>query len=126
MRNQVTPDGRYFVVRGRPWRCSNPALSADRRSELTRELMDARSDKRRTLRAGDLKGRKEARQRVEAAKQSLGERGAIWWTDGAPDWNRHMAAIRPMRTGSPGCPRKGRREGLLYACGRCCARSQLS
>src|SRR5689334_920373 len=38
----VTPDGRYFVVRGRLWRTSNPALAPDRREDLVRELMNAR------------------------------------------------------------------------------------
>ena len=28
---------------------------------------------------------------AEDAKQALGERGPVWWTDGAPDLNRKMA-----------------------------------
>ena len=28
---------------------------------------------------------------VHAAKVALGERGPVWWEDGAPDLNRHMA-----------------------------------
>jgi hypothetical protein len=36
-----------------------------------------------------------ARARVEAAKRALGERGPPWWTDGAPDYNRRMAANTP-------------------------------
>lgn len=27
----------------------------------------------------------EARARVDEAKRALGERGPVWWTDGAPD-----------------------------------------
>ncbi|NHZ89888.1 hypothetical protein F2P45_12815 [Massilia sp. CCM 8733] len=50
MNHPTTPDGRYFVVSGRRWRTSNPAL---------------------------------------------GERGPVWWTDGAPDFNRRMAANTP-------------------------------
>ena len=42
--NPVTPDGRYFVVRGRLWRCTNPGLSDAERETLIRELMDARRD----------------------------------------------------------------------------------
>ena len=95
MNYPITRDGRYFVVRCRLWRCSNPNLPADRLTALTRELMDARRDKGRAMRAGDEEGREEARQRVDAAKQALGERGAVWWTDGAPDWNRHMARNTP-------------------------------
>ena len=36
-----TPDGRYFVVRGRLWRLSNPGLDPERRELLVRELMAA-------------------------------------------------------------------------------------
>jgi len=43
------------------------------------------------MRAGDDAGREAARQCVDAAKRALGERGPPWWTDGAPDMNRHMA-----------------------------------
>jgi hypothetical protein len=28
---------------------------------------------------------------VNEAKIALGERGPVWWTDGAPDLNRRMA-----------------------------------
>ncbi len=90
---EITPDGRYFVVRGRLWRLSNPALDPETRSELVRELMTAR----RTLREGaaDASARAEARARVEASKRGLGERGPPWWTDGAPDYNRRMAKNTP-------------------------------
>lgn len=81
----VTPDGRYFVVRGRLWRRSNPALSEQRRAELVAELMRARRAVRDPTR------RAEARAAVHAAKVALGERGAVWWDDGAPDLNRRMA-----------------------------------
>jgi hypothetical protein len=87
----VTPDGRYLVVRGRLWRCSNPGLDPDRRAELTAELMAARRAKGVAMRAGDDAGREAARSRVDAAKHALGERGPVWWTDGAPDLNRHLA-----------------------------------
>ena len=43
----VTPDGRYFVVRGRLWRCSNPELPAVTRERLVKELMQARAQIRR-------------------------------------------------------------------------------
>lgn len=32
-----------------------------------------------------------ARQRVDKVKRKLGERGPVWWTDGAPDENRKLA-----------------------------------
>jgi hypothetical protein len=83
-----TPDGRYIVVRGRLWRASNPGLEEIRRQELVTELMTARRDVR--LSANDAVARKDARQRVHAAKVALGERGPVWWTDGKPDLNRHL------------------------------------
>jgi hypothetical protein len=39
-----------------------------------------------------------ARARVDAAKHALGERGPVWWSDGAPDLNRHMARNTPYAT----------------------------
>ena len=87
----ITPDGRYLVVRGRLWRCSDPRLDRDRRVELTAELMAARRAKGVAMRAGDDVGREAARARVDAAKHALGERGPVWWTDGEPDLNRHLA-----------------------------------
>jgi hypothetical protein len=37
----------------------------------------------------------DARRRVDKAKVVLGERGPIWWTDGAPDYNTHMVKNTP-------------------------------
>ncbi len=91
----VTPDGRYFAVRGRLWRCTNPHLAPELRDRLTRELMSARRAKGVAMRAGDADGREAARRRVDAAKVALGERGPVWWADGAPDYNRHMARTTP-------------------------------
>ena len=62
-----SPDGRYFVVRGRLWRCTNPALPDDERKRLTSMLMTARRN-RRAWTWSD-----------------------VWWDDGAPDYNRKMA-----------------------------------
>lgn len=97
MRYPVTPDGRYFVVRGRLWRCSNPALDAAERERLVRALMQARSAVRRALRDEDAEALAAARAAVDAAKVALGERGPVWWTDGAPDFNRHLARNTPYR-----------------------------
>lgn len=91
----VTPDGRYFVVRGRLWRMSDPRLSEEERARLTRELMRARRGVRDAMRSGDEGALKAARVAVDAAKVALGERGPVWWEDGAPDWNRRMVANSP-------------------------------
>lgn len=88
----VTPDGRYFVVRGRLWRRSDPALSEERRAAMVDELMRARRAVGIALRNEDATGAAAARVAVNRAKVALGERGPVWWQDGAPDLNRHMVA----------------------------------
>jgi hypothetical protein len=97
MRYPVTPDGRYFVVRGRLWRCTSPGLSHDEREQLTRELMQGRAAVGWAKRAGDEERVRMARAAVNRAKVALGERGPVWWTDGAPDYNRHLARNTPYR-----------------------------
>lgn len=97
MRYPVTPDGRYFVVRGRLWRCSDPALPESERERLTRDLMRARAAVGRARRGGDRAAEREARARVHAAKVALGERGPVWWSDGTPDYNRYLAKNTPYR-----------------------------
>jgi hypothetical protein len=91
----TTPDGRYFVVRGRLWRKSNPSLPEDRRAELVRELMQARRAVRAALGQEDRDALAAARAAVDRAKGALGERGPVWWEDGAPDLNRRMVAGTP-------------------------------
>jgi hypothetical protein len=93
--NPVTPDGRYFVVRGRLWRMANPTLPPDERSALVSELMTARRAVRAALKAQDDGRLAEARAAVDRAKHALGERGPVWWADGAPDLNRRMARNTP-------------------------------
>jgi hypothetical protein len=95
MRYPVTPDGRYFIVKGQLWRCSDPALPEAERERLVHELMKARSDVRRGGQRNDSEAIAEARQRVHQAKVSLGERGPVWWSDGAPDYNRHKVENTP-------------------------------
>jgi hypothetical protein len=74
-----TPDRRYLIVRGRLWRASNPHLSAERREALVSQLMDARRQVKTAL----------------AAKDPLGERGPVWSSDGAQDFNRHLVKNSP-------------------------------
>lgn len=57
--------------------------------------MDARRAVRASLKAGNPAALRKAREEVEAAKVALGERGPVWWSDGAPDLNRHMARNTP-------------------------------
>lgn len=63
----ATPEGWYFVVRGRLWRCSNPRLSNRKRACLTALLMAARRVKGVAKRAADKRGREKAKRQVDAA-----------------------------------------------------------
>ncbi len=91
----VTPDGRYFVVRDRLWRRANPALSDADRTALVQQLMSARRAVGAARRASDVVAERAARAAVDAAKRALGERGPVWWTDGAPDYNRRIVRATP-------------------------------
>lgn len=95
MKPALTPDGRYIVVDGRLWRASDPRLQADTRQELVDALMAARRAVKAALSAGDPEALKAARAKVQAAKEGLGERGAVWWDDGAPDLNRRKIDDTP-------------------------------
>ena len=92
-----TPDGRYMVVRGRLWRLSNSCIPAAEREALVGKLMDARRAVKNAKRAADPQAEQLAHEAVDQAKHALGERGPVWWLDGAPDYNRHMARNTPYR-----------------------------
>ena len=78
----TTPDGRYFVAKGRMWRCTDPSLSDSDRRAAVKALMQAR---RAVGQAETPEAERKARDAVQAAKERLGERGSVWWQDGAPD-----------------------------------------
>lgn len=78
----TTPDGRYFVAKGRLWRKTDPRLSDSERRAAIKALMQAR---RAIAQAEGEEDMRAARARVNAAKHRLGERGPVWWDDGAPD-----------------------------------------
>lgn len=96
--NPTTPDGRYFVVKEHLWRCSNPALGEDERQRLVNELMTARRAVKAAKAAQDAGQLGQARADVDAAKVALGERGPVWWEDGAPDYNRYKVDNTPYAT----------------------------
>lgn len=91
----ITPDRRYIVVRGRLWRAANPNLPSDTRAGYVAALMDARRAVGLARRSGDAAAEQTAHAAVNAAKIALGERGPVWWDDGTPDLNRHMAKTTP-------------------------------
>ena len=76
-----TPDGRHIVVDGRRWRATDPSIPEERRSELVKELMSARSAVGWAKRRGDRDAERAARARVHRAKVALGERGPAWWSE---------------------------------------------
>lgn len=87
-----TPDGRYFVSKSRMWRKTDPSLAEEARVATVSDLMKAR----RAVRFADGEAQTaEARDRVQDAKERLGERGPVWWDDGAEDVTRHA----PWNTG---------------------------
>jgi hypothetical protein len=74
---------------------SNPALDPAERDASVKQLMAARRMVGVARRAGNKTGEDEAHAAVDLAKQALGERGPVWWNDGAPDFNRHLARTGP-------------------------------
>lgn len=91
----LTPDGRYLVVRGRLWRASNPQLAPAEREAWVQRLMAARRAVRKAISSDDAEELARARGAIDEAKVALGERGPVWWSDGAPDLNRHLVTNSP-------------------------------
>jgi hypothetical protein len=110
LKHPVTPDGRYFVVRGKLWRLANPNLPPAARSAFVSELMAARRAVRSAKLAGDEAAEAAAHCAVDVVKRRLGERGPVWWTDGSPDVNRHMVKNTPYAAWYSGLKTAGRRH----------------
>ncbi|WP_423821683.1 hypothetical protein V5738_15260 [Salinisphaera sp. SPP-AMP-43] len=84
-----TPDGRYFVAKNRLWRQTDPRLEDAERQQWVSALMAAR----RAVRDADSDtARTRAREQVQEAKVALGERGPVWWSDGAADETQRAPA----------------------------------
>ena len=90
-----TPDGRYIIVRDRLWRAANPNLSSEARAALVNDLMLARRAVHTATRSADAAALAQARAAVNASKVALGERGPVWWSDGAKDFNRYLVKNTP-------------------------------
>ncbi|WP_210482835.1 hypothetical protein [Microvirga antarctica] len=96
-RYPTTPDGRYFVVKERLWRLSNPRLHPSDRESYVGALMAARRAVGAARRKVDTEAELLARVAVDRAKRNLGERGPVWWSDGAQDWNRYLIKNTPYQ-----------------------------
>lgn len=70
-------------------------MPEERRAALVHELMQARRAVGAALRHEDADALATARAAVDRAKMALGERGPVWWRDGALDLNRRMVANTP-------------------------------
>lgn len=57
--------------------------------------MAARREVKAAMAADDKDRLAAARRAVNAAKIALGERGPVWWHDGAKDYNRHLIKNTP-------------------------------
>jgi hypothetical protein len=70
---------------------ANPGLGEAKRTGLVDHLMTARRAVREAKRSADPDAEAASHKAVDKAKRELGERGPVWWEDGSPDLNRHMA-----------------------------------
>ena len=91
----TTPDGRYLVIQGRLWRAPNPLLPAEAKVRYMRELLNGRRALKAAKTSGDEGSIAAARKLVARAQVCLGERGPVWWKDGAPDFNRTQVRNSP-------------------------------
>lgn len=73
------PDEHFFVVDGRRWRRTDPALPEDVAAALRSHLGRGRNAVKQAKRAGDDAALADARRRNGVAKHGLGERGPEWW-----------------------------------------------
>lgn len=79
------PDDHFFVVDGRRWRRTDPALPDDVRAALRSHLGRGRNAVKQAKRSGDDDALAAARHRNGIAKHGLGERGPEWWERSEPD-----------------------------------------
>ena len=109
LRHPGTPDGRYFVSKGRLWRRTDPRLPEEERRAAVRDLMRAR---RAVRDAATEEATRAARGAVDAAKRRLGECGPVWWEDDAPDLTRRAPWNTPYADWWEGLDDEARAAGL--------------
>jgi hypothetical protein len=90
LRHPVTPDGRYFIVKGRRWRLADPNVAESEKSALEFELKRIWRVVRTAKRNVDTEAGTAAHRDVDDAKYALGERGPVCLTSGDADLDRHL------------------------------------
>ncbi|WIB59459.1 biopolymer transporter Tol [Curtobacterium sp. MCLR17_007] len=73
------PDDHFFVVDGRRWRRTDPAIPEATAAALRSHLGRGRNAVKQAKRSGDDEALAAARHRNGIAKHGLGERGPEWW-----------------------------------------------
>jgi hypothetical protein len=96
-RGMSEPDEHFFVVDGRRWRRTDPALPEDVAAALRSHLGRGRNAVKQAKRSGDDDALAAARHRNGIAKHGLGERGPEWWerqeADRIADAERALAEL---------------------------------
>ena len=89
------PDDHFFVVDGRRWGRTDPAIPEDVAAALRSHLGRGRNAVKLAKKAGDDGALAVARHRNGLAKHGLGERGPEWWS--RPEADRVADARRALR-----------------------------
>ena len=91
------PDDHFFVVDGRRWRRTDPAIPEATAAALRSHLGRGRNAVKQAKRSGDDEALAAARHRNGIAKHGLGERGPEWWdrpeADRVADAERAVAEL---------------------------------
>lgn len=98
------PDDHFFVVDGRRWRRTDPAVPEETAAALRSHLGRGRHAVKQAKRSGDDAALAAARHRNGLAKHGLGERGPVWWerpeADRVADAERARAELDALDDGT--------------------------
>ncbi|MBF4591044.1 biopolymer transporter Tol [Curtobacterium sp. VKM Ac-1395] len=98
------PDDHFFVVDGRRWRRTDPAVPEETAAALRSHLGRGRNAVKQAKRSGDDAALAAARHRNGLAKHGLGERGPVWWerpeADRVADAERARAELDALDDGT--------------------------
>ncbi len=91
----LTPDRRYVVIRQRLFRAGDPSLPVSARRAYVNRLEMAQQEARQAHEGRDPVALRRAQLAADDARAQLGERGPVWWDDGAPDLSWCRVASSP-------------------------------